>query len=279
MNIKGINKIAVFGCGWLGLPLAKSLIIKGFYVKGSTTSVPKLNILATAGIAPFLVQVNPEISGDSIDDFFDVDLLIINIPPGRNTDKADEYGLKMQRIADCISNSSIHKVIFISSTSVYPETNQEVDENLIQMADSPSALRMLNAEKIFKNLRDIETTVIRMAGLIGPERHPGRFFAGKENIPNGLAPVNLIHLDDCIGVIDYVIEHKLWEETFNGVAPTHPTKSAFYDLASLELYQKNAVFIDELKEYKTVSAAKILHKGYQFKHPDLMKWLIQTPQN
>lgn len=279
MNLKEINKIAVLGCGWLGLPLANSLIKKGFYVKGSTTSPSKLSILAATGIDPFLVHLNPEMSIHTLHYFLDVDLLIINIPPGRGTDEADQYGLKMQQLAESISNSLIHKVIFISSTSVYPENNGEVNESLIKMSNSPSALRMLTAEKIFKNLKGIDTTIIRMAGLIGPDRHPGRFFAGKKNIPNGLAPVNLIHLDDCIGLIEYIIKNNLWEETFNGAAPTHPTKATFYDLASLKLYQKNAIFIEEIKEYKRVSSEKIITKGYQFKHPDLMEWLLETPQN
>ena len=37
------NKIALIGCGWLGLPLAKSLLKKGYQVAGSTTSVEKLS--------------------------------------------------------------------------------------------------------------------------------------------------------------------------------------------------------------------------------------------
>ena len=43
-------KISILGCGWLGFPLAKSLVEKGFSVKGSTTSENKLSILSTAGI-------------------------------------------------------------------------------------------------------------------------------------------------------------------------------------------------------------------------------------
>ena len=35
-------QVSILGCGWLGLPLAKSLIEKGFSVNGSTTSVEKI---------------------------------------------------------------------------------------------------------------------------------------------------------------------------------------------------------------------------------------------
>ena len=46
------KKIAILGCGWLGLPLAKSLLSKGYKVKGSTTSESKLEILENAGVLP-----------------------------------------------------------------------------------------------------------------------------------------------------------------------------------------------------------------------------------
>jgi 3-hydroxyisobutyrate dehydrogenase-like beta-hydroxyacid dehydrogenase len=32
------KSISILGCGWLGVPLAKHLIQKGFSVKGSVTS-------------------------------------------------------------------------------------------------------------------------------------------------------------------------------------------------------------------------------------------------
>jgi nucleoside-diphosphate-sugar epimerase len=268
-----LEKIAVLGCGWLGLQLAQSLINQKYFVSGSTTTVDKLNLLAQRNIAPFLIHLGQIESGDDIQLFLDADLLIINVPPGRGSQQADEYENRMLILAEEIIKSTIQKVIFISSTSVYDEVNGKVDEETQALSNSDSGKRMLNTEDIFKSLPNIETTIIRMAGLIGPNRHPGRFFAGKEDIPNGLVPVNLIHLDDCIGIIEYVISNNFWNQTFNGAAPTHPKKSDFYDLASQKLYGKSAQFIQELGDYKIVDSSKIVLAGYQFKHPDLMEWL------
>ncbi|MDC1274067.1 SDR family NAD(P)-dependent oxidoreductase, partial [Flavobacteriaceae bacterium] len=39
------DKIGIIGCGWLGLPLAKSLISNNYKVKGSTTRKNKLTVL------------------------------------------------------------------------------------------------------------------------------------------------------------------------------------------------------------------------------------------
>ena len=280
MKIIEINKIAVLGCGWLGLPLAKKLLADGYYIKGSTTTVNKIAKLAAAQIDPFLVQLNPQIEGDDINLFLDADLLIINIPPGRHKGLENNYPTKMENVAKALLNSPISKVIFISSSSVYPENGAVVDESTPIDAQSASALSLFKAEEIFRLLPKIQTTVIRMSGLIGPDRHPGRFFAGKENIPNGLAPVNLIHLDDCIGIIKQVIEKNIWGEVINAAAPDHPTKMDFYNLASQKYNGTTAQFIAEKKDFKVVSSAKLMNKyAYKFKVPLLLEWLLQTPQN
>ncbi|TKC00439.1 NAD-dependent epimerase/dehydratase family protein [Pedobacter cryophilus] len=280
MNITKINKIAVLGCGWLGLPLAKELIEDGYFVKGSTTTISKIAVLAAQHIDPFLVQLNPEIEGDDIQLFLDVDLLIINIPPGRHKGTENNYVTKMANIAKAVTNSPISKIIFISSSSVYPENCTEVAEETAIDEHTPSALSLFQAEEIFRNLKQIKTTVVRMSGLIGPERHPGRFFAGKENIPNGLAPVNLIHLVDCISIIKFIIEEEIWDETINAAAPDHPNKMDFYALASEKYNQSTAQFIAEKQNFKIVSSKKLIDKyGYQFKIPNLMEWLLQTPQS
>jgi nucleoside-diphosphate-sugar epimerase len=280
MLSKKINRIGVLGCGWLGFPLAIELVAKGYHLKGTTTTKEKLAVLASHQIDPFLVQLNPSIIGDDFLTFLDIDLLIINIPPKRHQGLENDYVEKMQNVALALEKSKVQKVIFISSTSVYPEDKTIVTESTIIDSSSPSAVSIFKAEEIFRNLENTKTTVIRMAGLIGPNRHPGRFFAGKENIPNGLAPVNLIHLDDCIGIIKWVIEKEIWGETLNGASPSHPTKADFYDLAAQHYNQSSAKFIAEKKEFKIVSSEKLTEKyHYQFKIPGLIEWLLQNPQN
>jgi hypothetical protein len=49
------------------------------------------------------------------------------------------------------------------------------------------------------------------------------------------APVNLIHRDDCIGIINAIIEQNVWAEVFNGCADTHPFKADIHDIRVLKL--------------------------------------------
>ena len=54
MGTKKKRKIAVLGCGWLGLPLAKKLHSIGHTIKGSTTTKEKLLRLESNVMIPFI---------------------------------------------------------------------------------------------------------------------------------------------------------------------------------------------------------------------------------
>ena len=75
--------ISILGCGWLGLPLAHHLAQQGYAVKGSTTTPMKLVLLRAEGIEPYLLELDPTVHGDQVEDFFKSDILFLNIPPGR----------------------------------------------------------------------------------------------------------------------------------------------------------------------------------------------------
>ncbi|RZJ28768.1 MAG: short-chain dehydrogenase, partial [Flavobacterium sp.] len=55
-----MTEISILGCGWLGLPLAKSLIQKGYSVKGSTTSENKVDVLQANNIDPFVISLSED---------------------------------------------------------------------------------------------------------------------------------------------------------------------------------------------------------------------------
>ena len=77
-----MKKISILGCGWLGLPLAKTLIEKGNSVKGSTTSIEKIIILKELEIEPYTISLSANEIKGNINSFLDQsEVLIINIPP------------------------------------------------------------------------------------------------------------------------------------------------------------------------------------------------------
>jgi nucleoside-diphosphate-sugar epimerase len=248
-----INTISILGCGWYGFALAENLVNAGYRVKGSSTSADKFQKFREAGIEPFEVNFGAH-SSSYQPDFFQADLLIISIPPKRSSGETGLYPEKIQQIKTEVQKSGIKRVLFISSTAVYGDYNQEVDEDTPPQPESESGKVMEAAEKLLKDQNDFELTILRFGGLIGPNRDPARFFAGKKNIPNGKAPVNLIHLNDCIGVSKAIIENNAFGYTFNACAETHPQRMQFYTQAALKTGMPVPEFIDELKEWKIVKS-------------------------
>ncbi|MFB6305981.1 MAG: SDR family NAD(P)-dependent oxidoreductase, partial [Flavobacteriales bacterium] len=72
-----MQNISILGCGWLGLALGESLVKKGYFVKGSVTNKDSFEDLLQKKVQPYQLILNPQIQGDSIDDFFDSNTLII----------------------------------------------------------------------------------------------------------------------------------------------------------------------------------------------------------
>lgn len=232
--------IAILGCGWLGFPLAKRMLSEGFSVKGSTTSEEKISTLATNGIIPFQVALSEDGIQGPIDDFLEhSEILIIDIPPGlrKVTLPVDikTFVSKIEKLVPLLEKSSVQKVLFVSSTSVYADENNTVTEDTVPNPDTESGRQLAEVEKLLLNNPNFETTVIRFGGLIGPDRHPVKMLAGRENLDNPEAPVNLIHQEDCIGIILKIIEKAAWKEIFNAVAPQHPTRKEYYHKKAEEM--------------------------------------------
>ena len=259
------NKISILGCGWYGLELAKELLKNGYTVKGSTTTPDKLESFQQAGILPYLINFTEE--KDNVDyEFFDCDLLIISIPPKRNTAEQHTFLSKIQKVSKAAVNGNIPNIIFISATSVYGDYNQEVNEHTVPNPETGSGKAILAAEQNLTTNVNFSTTILRFGGLIGPGRDPGRFFAGKSAIPNGKAPVNLIHLSDCIGLTLRIIEKQAFGYIFNACATDHPTRSIFYTAAAARSGLEIPQFKDELLNWKSVHSIYIAEKlNYEFK--------------
>ena len=233
-------KISILGCGWLGLPLAKSLLSKGYEVKGSTTSEGKLEVLKSTGILPFQIQLEEhQIIGNMEDFLKETDVLVIDIPPGlrreTSTSKEMTFVNKVKTLIAFIEKSDIQKVVFVSSTSVYGDSFPivEITEETKPNPDTESGKQLVIAETLLQSNPHFKTTVIRFGGLLGEDRHPVKFLAGRANVENPEAPVNMIQRKDCIGIIEKTLDFARddnweWNQTFNAVSPQHPTRKAYY---------------------------------------------------
>ena len=254
------------GCGWLGKPLGKFLADAGWKVLGSTTRAENLPILRDHRIHPYLIKFTPAARGEYIEDFFSSDVLIIAMPPRTKHDSGLMFLDTMESTIKCIGLGSVRKVIFISSTSVYPDCDRVVTEN-----DADSNTVLARAEQKLRAVDGLKVSVLRFGGLVGPGRHPGRFLSGKTAECGG-NPVNMIHQEDCIRIIERILKDEVWGVTLSACADRHPSKSDYYSAACAQLNVPAPVFTSDgtaaLKIVDNTKLKQVLR--YEFVFPDPM---------
>jgi len=268
--------ISILGCGWLGLPLAAQLVANGHIVKGSTQTAAKLAILHKNGIDPYLIEVQKKIKGTNLSHFFKSGVLLINIPPGRKRrDVARSHPRQIEAIIEKALLYNTKRILFVSSTSVYGNVNRVVTEADEPRPETASGAALVSAENLLMQRTEFETTIIRFGGLTGEDRKAGRFLAGKKEVKNGDAPVNMIHQSDCIGLITQIITQEKWGHIFNACADEHPTRKEFYTAQAKSQGFEAPHFseTDKLIGFKEVSNYKIKKiLSYDFLKPNPLKF-------
>jgi nucleoside-diphosphate-sugar epimerase len=265
-----LKTVSILGCGWLGLPLGAVLARAGWLVKGSTTDQSKFPELHRARIEPFRLLLDPKLQCEDWKEFFDADVMVVNIPPGRRRDDVEDFHPRqIAEVRAAAEKSRLPFILFVSSTSVYPSSAGIATEENRHVPDTRSGRALRTAEAVLQASNHFQTTVLRFAGLVGGDRNPARFMAGKKDVAGGDAPVNLIHRDDCIAIIRQIIERDLRGEVLNGVCDEHPTRREFYTAAAEHMGLEVPTFSGESAPAKIVSNEKLKRLlGHSFIHPD-----------
>ena len=263
--------IAILGAGWLGSVLAKKYTENNHNVIVSTTSKEKQSIFVKNGLKSMLIEVTEEkIIGDY--SFFNgTELLIITIPPMLRKNRNIKYVEMMERVIEKIVNFKIKKVIYTSSTSVYGFQKENITEKSKTNPMSDAAKKILMCEKKLLENPSFESCILRLGGLIGPDRHPVYSLSMKQNLPNPKSPINLIHQIDAVGITLCLSENWNGNEIFNAVTKYHPSRKHYY--VSIAKIAKLAPpkFEKKGKIRGEISSSKLLElTNYQFKLVNLL---------
>jgi nucleoside-diphosphate-sugar epimerase len=265
------STVSIIGLGWLGLPLYKFLESKGYVVKGSKTNLQKVKELNLKNINAFHLELIPEIVSIDIKELLMADILVINIPPDRKREDAGEnYYNKIKYLVEEVCLSSIKHVIFISSTSVYGDTDGTKTEESETIPDTSSAEGLIYAEKLLLDQTEFSTTVLRFGGLVGPSRNPSKFLMGSDIKSAPYSPINLIHQIDCLQIIEKIIQEKCWAQIFNAVSDHHPTRIDYYtNIAKRNKIEIPKFNLEDKKSGKIISSEKLKAQlEYSFTYPD-----------
>lgn len=228
-----MKTLSILGTGWLGLELAKTVQTK-YKIKVSSRTNEKIPLYESFGFESYLLN---EEYYDSLKTLLDCNYLFINFPPS----KFENYIKFLDTIYKNDKINSIEKIIFISSTSIYPKENGTYKENIKII--HPTSSIVYEGEKKVQNKTHI---IFRCAGLTGGSRVLGKTLASKELLDSN-SNINYIHRDDIISATKYVIENDL-NGIFNLCTPHHPTKKELYKSNSLKYNFESPIFLNKFKK-------------------------------
>ncbi|MEH6764149.1 MAG: NAD(P)H-binding protein [Aequorivita antarctica] len=265
-----INKtIAIAGLGWLGQPLGYRLASLGYTVKGSVTTIEKATLLQQNGFDVYPVEISENgIEGEIQALLNNADCLMIMIPPGLRKNTGADYVLKMAHLLVAINESDVSKIILVSSTSVYDDSQGNVTEINDPRPETIAGKQLRQVEELFINSEELQTTIVRFGGLIGGTRQPAKYLAGRKDLSDGNAPVNLIHREDCINILVEILKQDAFGKIFNAVNPNHPRKSDYYIQKAEELGLELPSFAENSTDevYKQVDSENLkMILNYSFK--------------
>jgi len=191
-----------------------------------------------------------DINMDTLVGFYACDVLIIAIPP------SDEY---LDVIEDAYFSLSLNEtidtqIILLSSISFY-EGNTMIKE----------------AEELAK-IKDPDTVILRLGGLMGYDRIAGKYTAGK-TVEDGTT--NYVHRDDVVGIIERIIDMRIKNKIFNVVAPIQTTKKEIYTQNAKQFGFKETYFNENNSTNKSLSSDILCDVlGYEFTKKDVREfWL------
>ena len=253
------GSVAIVGCGWLGLPLAEHLVGAGYEVHGSTTSPDKLAAIRATGATAHLVdlplagpldeaaaakteRVPPPGTDafasaasrtdepDPTEPLWACEQLVLAVPPGRAPDAPRTYPAAiLSAVLRYRRSQPAGRIAFTSSTGVYEGATGEVDESTPITGRSAKVRKLALAESQVAAQSQRPYVILRLGGLYGGDRHPGRTLAGRADLPQGDAPVNLVSRERVIAEITALLDHPFWRQPIrNVVDEAHPPKADFY---------------------------------------------------
>lgn len=275
-----MKKVTIIGLGWLGLPLANALLAQGICVSGTKTTSDGVDAARAIGIDCYALKLTPNLECD-LEDLEQLmtqsDAVVILLPPSKvNT---ATYIEAIEQLVDSAIAFHVPRILFTSSTSVYGDVQGQVDEDTPLEGETESAKALIGAEQWLHDLPHISVDILRLAGLVGENRHAGRFLAGKKGLKGAGQPVNIVHQDDVIAAILLLLQQPNGGHVYNLCAPEHPSRADFYCQAAQSLALELPEFIVEenTSEGKIINGNRICDElgfEYQYQNPSTMNMTL-----
>lgn len=253
-----MKTFTILGTGWLGFSLALQLK-DSFKVKVSIKDDLKQQQFIDEGLIPYLFNEN---NFDNLDELLETDYLFINFPPS----KFEDYLGFLEKIYSNVKIFSIKKIIFISSTSIYPNFEMSFSEDF--EIKSPISKIVFDAEEQINKRTNL---IFRCSGLMGYNRIAGKYFSNK-SLDSEDVKVNYVHRDDVIEAVLFAIKNDI-NGIYNLCAQKHPTRKEVY-LHNAKKYVFKKPIFENKKKYKNriIDGSKIERCGFRYKYQNPLEY-------
>ena len=250
------NKMVVLGAGWLGQALCIKAKELAWQVQGTHRSREH----------EYDFQRQFAFVGDEL--VHDVSLeeawWVCAIPP-RSRSSESNYLATLQAGLELAKQLKCKGFILCSSTGVYPADNGHYDESTAINCQSARQQQLFDAEQLVLSAGG---KVLRLAGLVGPGRDPGKFVAGKELSSSSQQVVNMVQQQDVIAAIFSVLEN--WSSAssiYNVVNPAHPIKADYYQQKCTEQGNQPPTFTNHDKGERIIDGSAIESLSFRYQAP------------
>lgn len=270
--------VAIIGCGYVGMAIARYWRQKlGFAVTATTTTPHRVTELSAIAQKVIVVKGDDPVGLQSVLQNQEIVLLSIG---AKSADVYEETYLQTaQNLVSVLKQSPyVRQLIYTGSYAVYGDRNGAwVDESSPVAPANPNGQILVDTEQALLSVSsdDMNVCILRLGGIYGPGRELVKIFGravGKTRPGNGSDATNWIHLDDIVAAIEFTRSNWL-QGIYNLVDDAHLTSRELLDLV-FEQHSLPKVLWDESLDTRPynarVSNQKIKDAGYQFIHPQMI---------
>ncbi|ELZ07431.1 NAD-dependent epimerase/dehydratase [Natrialba aegyptia DSM 13077] len=204
-------RVGLLGCGYVGLELGRQLAAGGHDVIGVRRSDARLDAIEAAGFEAVQADVTDRAELEAVPD---VDAIVFAASSGgRGADAAREIyvdGLRTAIEAFGERETPPDRLVYTSSTGVHGDHDGDwVGSDTPIEPTTPKTEVLAEAEQIaleYPAEFGIDGTVVRYAGLYGPDRYRlERYLEG----PVTAGYLNMVHRDDAAGAVRVLLDADL----------------------------------------------------------------------
>ena len=220
------QNLVISGYGWLAGYVGKAL--SGEYkVIGTTRSSDKRLALKEQGIEAIEYSLGDD--STALCSYLSESTLLLNIPPGRRSTNLDAFTNNMLALIDAAIASNVAHIIFVSTTSVYGDsTSETLTETSATNPQTASGKAHVTIENYLLSKRDLtNVSIVRLAGLVGPDRHPARSLSGRQ-LDAGNKRINLVYIHDVVAALAKIIRSSPLNSIIHLCSLSHPKRGIFY---------------------------------------------------